>query len=101
MKKKDIGLEATVILLAKEVKTQAGKIEKLEQNCERLREGVNTALGAIKAAGDAFGKHDQALNNLAETAKRQETIVTKHDDAMLHAGILEESVEDEKPPRVN
>lgn len=98
MKKKEPELEAKIILIANEVRRQGERIEKLEQNCERLREGVNAALEAIRGVNEVSGNHEQAINNLAETVKRQEAIITKHDDALLKAEILEEKGEDEEPP---
>ena len=87
MKKKEAELEATVILLANEVRAQGERIEKLEQDLRKHTEltqaGQNMLLELMVKADEAWGSHRGSLEALAKTAKRQEAIVTKHDDALL------------------
>ncbi len=102
MKKKEPELEARIILLANEVRRQGERIEKLEQDLRKHIEmtgiGHNQLLELMAAADKALGSHKGSIENLAETVKRSEAIVTKHDDALLQAEILEETGEDEEPP---
>ncbi len=105
MKKKEAELEATVILLANEVRTQGEWIDRLEQVLQRHIEmteaGQDQLLELMAKADKDLGRLKGSIENLAATVKREEQIVTKHDNALLQAGILEYSFGDEKPVRVN